>query len=673
MKKTKKIVSIILLISIIISLLPLSISRATENEGKIKSTFKDLNTLINTNQYLDNKYSYGTLFWSSTTKIEDAGSNLASKETQMYIDEPISEATAQTLFQKEMEKRYVAGSYMVMAKKDESIKLKITDCAIDEKGDMCDILLEISNINDYEGGESATTVEARNYLSRILIRKGYEVTYNVSNTSTHIDCNLMNFSLYNNKASSDLQITYYKAGTDKLADIQGVVATIYDFDVPNPYDGESIPEYYYDENQELQKPEQAYEEKYSEALFAGNEGVVGLADTTYYYSENDYLERATTEKGEGISTPTGVNARLYDGKTYKEIVESAEDPDIAKKELLDKKTNEGLLSGTDGITTKTTAMLLQDQKAKFSMRYGGVGCGVFFVFVPLVPYEPAEPVKSVDVEETKVGEVFHYTASQYIPNNYNASLLKLNENSSSILYEEVVITDKLNENLEVAETDNDKIKVLDIEGNDISDWYTIKVDGNVVTATATKDILKSAEFYNQTSKLVIPIKVKEGCTLKEIPNTVTTTFKQNGTSSTKESNRVIVKVKYKVTLKVEVVNGEKNRTDSVVVEAGTDNEFTNILIKPNKGYKLDSLVVDGVTVDVSKLTFEKDGSYVFSIKDENIAKDIDHLVKAVCVKVEDEEEEVPDIIPDAGARFGLAFAIVVVAGFGLTRYRKLKK
>ena len=677
MRKTSRIISIVLILSILISLIPVSISNADENTKNINSVYKDINEAIKNNECLDNKYSYGGLFWSEDTEIIDAGSQLANKETQMFIDEPVSAQVAES-FPREMERKYVEGSYMVLANEGESIKLKITNCAIDEKGDLCDVILEIDNIQDYiQPGDVAGTEDARTYLSRIVIRKGYEVTNDNSNNSKHYDCNLINLSLYNVQACSDFKITYYKAGTNNLADINGVATTIYDFDVPNPYDGESYPEYGLDDNGKLIIPSEPNSEKYLDEVFQGNEGVVGLENTTYYYGKNDYLE----ECDNGISTPLGVGARLYEAKKYSEILEEAKKADNTDEymlEFLEDREDRNVLSGTDGITTKTTCMLLQDQKAKFSMRYGGVGCGIFFVFVPLIPYEPSEPIKAVDVEETEIGKVFHYTATQYIANNYNTSKLQLAEDSNSILYEEVIMTDELNENLEIAETENDKIKILDTNDEDISNWFTISKENNTVTATVKEEKLNKEEFYNHTFKLIIPVKVKEGCTLNEIPNHVTTTFKQNGKTINKPSNEVTVKIKHKdpepdpvkydVTLTVEVINGVKDRKEEVKVSAGSNNEFVDILIKPNKGYKLESLVIDGKSVDVTKLTYNKDGSYTFSIKDENINKNIDHVVKAVCVK-----EEVPPVIPNAGATCGMVIAIVLIAGYAVTRYRKMKK
>ena len=72
-------------------------------------------------------------------------------------------------------------------------------------------------------------------------------------------------------------------------------------------------------------------------------------------------------------------------------------------------------------------------------------------------------------------------------------------------------------------------------------------------------------------------------------------------------------------------------TASNVVTGGSKNTF-KVVITPNKGYELTSLVVDGKEQDITNIKYNDDGSYVFEITDENIVTDIDHKVEAICEK-----------------------------------------
>ena len=436
--------------------------------------------------FIDTKYSYGSLFWTEGTTVTDIGSTVSEehKLTKIEADE-------------ETDPRIVGG-YIIKADYQDTIKIKVSKCALDEDGDLCDVVIEVKDIN-----EAKTLVENENddfdYSFSLTLKKTYDVFYNNNLNQYHTyDSKFMNIGLQAVNAKAKINLTYYKAGTSTAANINGVAATVYDID-DRPND-----------NPEIE----------SDSLFKENEGIRGLYNSTIYHSNSVYLQ----EMDDGIGVKPSNEEFVPEDAVHRE-----------------------------GINKNYSCTITQDQKAKFGVEYSGIGagCGVYLVFVPMLPFKPTPPVKYVDVEKTKVGGTYNYTATQYIPNNHNIALMDINpsffeENEgaepSVSFYDSIVITDKLDEDLTINETETNKIKISDYKGDDITDWFVISKENNTVIATVKEDALKNEDLYCNYVNITIPVKVKEGCKKTEIPNEVTTAFTHNGKVTTLTSNKVIVKI-----------------------------------------------------------------------------------------------------------------------------------
>ena len=566
MQKIRRKILFILLIITIISLN--CVTTIAEPSQPVSITYKDFTA----EQTLENEYSYGTLIWTDNTEII----NLSGESDRIYVG-------------------LVGNVWSVAAYNGETVKFKITNCAIDKDGDMCDILVQIDNIKRFTN-KSATSQSrmGKNWFGLtdeddsidigVQVSKGIETSTDHSNAYTHIDCDLLKFSFLTDYAYANFHMTYYKHGREEFANVPNITSFIYDIDVSN-ITQEGVVNSYINEPLE------------------GNEGIIPLRDSTIYYNKLDAdtnFNFLTTEFG-GISTPHTYYYG-YEGTSH---------------------------WGSTGITKATSAMVMQNTNAKFDMTYTGTGCGIHYVFVPAIPYEIGNPIKTTETQTVTEGEVFHYSIIQHIPNNYYTSLIDLGQDTGS-LYLKLVILDQLDENLEIVETTQEKIKITNVKGEDCSSLFTINKEGNKITATATDVALTSQNFYNQTYIISVPVKVKTGSTKTTIPNKATVEADLKNVPTILNSNEVNVEVKYKVTLDVTVTNGNKVLSgDNVIVSKGDNNTF-NVKIIPNEGYKITKITTDGVDADISNLTFEADGSYSFSITDENISRNIDHIVVAEC-------------------------------------------
>lgn len=584
MKNRNKVILLLLIFIIIavISYIPVKLIASNNVE------YKDYNQL----ETLNSKYSYGTLFWTDKTQVIDLN--------------PPSEDAAQFIQNSKL-KKLNSNQYVVGGCKNQTLKFKITNCATDEDGEMCDVVVTINNITEFEGRDNYGTQPS--YSSewfgmkdgeRVIaiglgITKGFSVSTNRSTEAKYISNNIMRFNMLSNYSSADFKMEYYKSGTNKSANINGTVAIVSDIDITNQTGS------------------------YTEALLRGNEGIVPGNNSTVYYSKNDYL----TEAFGGISTPTNKNYYAF----------------------------EGAPATSQGITESTSSMIVQDGKATYTMTYSGNSCGIDFIFISAAPYELDTPIKTVDVEEIAEKTTFHYKIKQYVPNNYYTSLLDINNNnnnSSSSLYSKLEISDELNENLKIVETETDKINIVNKDGRDCTNYFTITQNNNKVVATAKSDKLKAEEFYNEMYTLTIPVQVKEGSKQTVIKNSAKTLNILKEKTTELQSNDVEVKLQYDVKLNVRVINGlPENENKQITVSAGKDNIY-NVDIKPNEGYILKSVTVDGENIDISSLT-NNNGVYTLKIEDTNILQNIEHIVNAVCesndaiIKVKYVDEEGKEI------------------------------
>ena len=198
-------------------------------------------------------------------------------------------------------------------------------------------------------------------------------------------------------------------------------------------------------------------------------------------------------------------------------------------------------AGLNGNALNGFAMATYDDTSSFTVTFGNCrttsNSEFFGVGTSVLKVEMQEPYKTVAKDKVEIGEDFTYTISQYIP-------WQRTEN----YYSAYVLTDTLEDYLEAPKSED--IKVTDRGGKDVTDQFTIEVDGQTIKATA-KNVAK-AEFYGQTYNFLIPTKVKDSISDNlfdsnnnyTIPNhaTSTATYKDGGGTEKKDTDIVTITV-----------------------------------------------------------------------------------------------------------------------------------
>ncbi len=423
---------------------------------------------------LDPKYSYATMFDLNGTgaKVKD----LSSSSKVKY---------------KEKNDVHYFG-----ALKNGEIKFKIKKCAVDEKGNVCDVIIKVSAPtlleencpnppdefkaaldaweHDYVGGD--TSNRFRNVVSVYVTGSGlYKITF---------------ATLY---ARSNFTVQYVKTGTNTDAEINNIFCTIKDIDVATDGHGGDAP---FNGNECILLPQNLGEKR--KILYNTSKNVVKVKEN-FDYKGNNYNAVYRNDDVE------------YDQNTTSE-----------KKKWW----------ATAGVMFEN----LGSDKGKFKIHYSGTRCGISMVFdSPYSPDLPTPPKKEiwpgnsgqpkrmgasesitpVEENEVKEGEIFRYAITQYVPNcravrDVDESWEKVNPP-----YEKFVIYDELDSDLELAGDP----KVRNEDNEVVTDYFEITVeeetkeDGTkktVIKASTPPDTRKDVDFYCHYYTLIIPVKAREG-------------------------------------------------------------------------------------------------------------------------------------------------------------------
>lgn len=460
---------------------------------------------------MEKDYSNSTLFLSKKTEfkvIKAAGSVTTQESSGNY---------------KFYRTNINAGSELIVL---------ITNSAVNKKGELLDAVVKINNVKKFSAADSG--------YATFGVKSSYTVAKDVSNpTSTNSyttkDNEPMVLELGTSKATAEISITYYLAGTykdesnkGKLGNVTGASATIWDFD--NVASG-----------------------TYAAERFAGNEGIVPLnGDALIYYN----------------ITPTHKNTSYaYEYKT--------EDNGIAIK------TKQG--GNVDSLNYENMAFLKTNiTDSTFKLSFGGETGNLFLMFASPYAYLLNMPTKTIDVKEAVSGEVFHYNIMQYVPNNYYGTvfgLQKVFDNMySNTRYTSFKITETFNKNLEVQTKD---IKVTNELDEDVTSYFTFTVDSNnKLTGIVSNATFDKAEFYGHAYNVSIPLTIKED--VKEISKitsdkTYIKAIKNNAKLEPQTEDRtsytVNFKVKYKVTTNYIDFDTKENIKDSVIEEKELNEKY----------------------------------------------------------------------------------------------------
>ncbi len=494
----------LILILLLISILMFARSNGIKNFGDIKNF---INNKLNSEEpqqanetttkkwsevgtggdlIIDPKYSYGTIFYMDGSKISVEGT--LGPKVQKKINNDNNTAAFAAL-------------------KGGRIKFRISKCAIDEKGNVCDVIVEVSDITPFEDTLPQYVVERPNtflpavgafgqdYIDGGDQNRGSDRFRNVVKVSLDSDTNLYRIGFSTLFAESDFTINYVKTGTDTKAEINNIFCVIDNFNI---------------------MPDDAESNHKGDGVFNGNETVLvpkSLSDQIkIVYAENKNL----VEVKKNYS---------YKGKDYT-AVHRSNDTSMGIKPSPSNNKEEWWMSA---------GIMLEDlnTKGKFKIHYSGVVCGIGMEFnAPYVPklQEPLEKkiwpgsdgrpkgmgsdkiITPVEENEVKEGEIFRYAITQYLPNA--RAVRKVNDDFSKVNkpYKKFEISDVLEEDLEI-EGGKNNIKIRNESGEDVSEYFKEpKYDESTkeITIEALSESLSDPDFYCHYYTVIIPVKVRAG-------------------------------------------------------------------------------------------------------------------------------------------------------------------
>lgn len=486
-KKARKITAVLLSLLMLIVSFPMNIFAASSQTHN----YSDISEL-------DSKYSYGTVFWSDKSELELTENNTASKHLVSS-----------------------ANNHYVDAKYGEIIEARLTNCAVDENGNICDVILRVDNIKPFaEINQNSYDALAERH-NDVSIDKAEFLRADL-NVKKYTDSDLMLIWFRTNSSSADFTMKYVLSGTEKPANIHGTVATIYDIDVQK-------------------------EDKVGE-IWNGNEGFTAAgSDAEVYYLKNNWL----------IDTPDDKGVRC---------------PDYSAGEKNFEDTN-SLIPQNSAVV----AEIFDD--ATFRLFYSGYSCGIAYSFASPYPFTVDNPIKTVDKTEAYEGDTLEYTVSQYIPNSYYSSKLNFIENIDN--WNNLTIKDKFDECLNIIADD---ISIRNELGSDVSEYFDISVSSdNTVTATAKESALVSVDFYSHIYTLRIKATVKNstGLSKSTISNNAVTQINQTEYKSNSVTTDLIFRIDTSIvngTITQSVSNIKHGESKTIELQPNTDYYVSSITI-----------------------------------------------------------------------------------------------
>ena len=475
------------------------------------------------------------------------------------------------------------GTYRFGGEEGDILKFRINKCSVDADGDLCDVLVTIDNIERMTSYTPASgNILGETYFGENLsdpIRCVMECNFKAEKFG---DLILFNFNTIG--ASATFSMTYYKTGTNKTANIDYNVSSFYDIDV------------------DTETPEQ-----FSSEYFDGNEGMAVKNSTVYYDKSADgYLQNNADHPSE---FDVGVAIRSHTTITNEDGIEY--NPSEPEK-------------------TTSCVMIQELENATYEMFYSGRACGMFWLFIS--PYTFDIPAPTIDVSKSRVyeGETFNYYINQYVPNNYYADELDFIEGVGG-KYTSFVISDQLDEDLVV----NGDITISNEGGTNVTEYFDIAVQNNLMIATLKTAYLSNIDFYTHLYTINIPVYIKEetGASKEIIENQASTFARNNLTSETQNTLVVDVALKYDVDITGSIDHGSIYIDDgtasstaykSTSVDHGNSNTNTVYFTVADE-YNLVGVTVDNQAIEPSDLS-QSNGVYSYTITDTNITSDVSHNV-----------------------------------------------
>ena len=595
-------------------------STLTSGSSASASSYKDWSELTS----IDNDYSYSTLFYTKDTKFYVNASEGANITYSLNGPEDM------------------VTPYIELLDTNKSAQVIITNCGVDKEGNVLSAVLDIAaidvwdhhvNQNNYTRGYVHFNVGSGYYVPR---ESQSNPSITREQTGVTVDYNLpIRFNLNTEVATAKVRLTYYKnlklknvndnrygtphgsveAGHSlayaEIDEDQSTVATnitkinsfYSDLDIPRSlyrFDGDTTTTQYTDkvfEGREGIAPANGstkiYYTKNGKSLVSGVSPVPGATTFDNSITNNSYScpENSTSncEKDQHAPVTGYTSVQLKEGDNGIFCRYS----DLWKYWF----TTEGKTSedaNIDGIWFgQSTEFLTENVQGIYEFTYSGSSNGSIFMFFTPNGYETDNPIKSVNKTEVVPGEEFEYSVMQYIPNNYFTNIVDFNDVYDTMPENNYLTSfsfeDEIDSRLTILA---DGITIVDINENDLTEYFNINVEGNRITTTekdSSSSFYQTAGAYNNYYILKIPVKY-EGEVETEIiiPNKGKTTLKIGDrdpkTTETNEVTTRIVQNGIKLTYDCETNGGVATFTPTTKNEtAGADVDLTPICKRD--GYK----------------------------------------------------------------------------------------
>ena len=544
LKKLNKLIifTILIIISIIIT-----IPKSNTYENEVSASQKYAESTASQTEYFDygsiktiqDDYSYSSIYLTSETEIKLI-SNIGEKNniTNSTYNEKQTFASASNL------------------KPGSEIKVLITNCAVNKKAEILDVVLTVNNIKLFNGYEEKGAITFGINISKV------QVPESQLNPSKIKELNLgkgkpIEFYFSTTTAQADFTMQYFKTGTyneNTGTGEDGGITNVNGF-----YRDLDVPVVIKDQDNQPNGP-------YENEIMHGNEGVIPLVGKSYIYYNKE--KRQPNEE--------------YGHKDTKyELLEI--DNGIAAKP--------GTTAEVNSYWFATTAFMLTEnlKDSKFQFTYSGAGCGINYFFSSPYPYESSAPVKKASTDYVIYDEQFNYQISQYIANNYYGSLFSYKELYedlySNTKYSEIKITDDIDSRLNI---NKDEVKIVNEVGEIQSGFWDLQVNDHNITATAKKEGLESANFYAHTYTIIVPVTFPSTVTdQSQFKNTAKTTFKIEDKTETKESS-LNLDFKYKLTVHYYDKDTGEAIADPDIKYYNANDEYTTNYDKVGDGWNLDT-------------------------------------------------------------------------------------
>lgn len=564
MNKIQKMLSILLSAIIVCSMFPSVVSGATVTMDNKTHDYSEINSL-------SNDYSYGTLIWTDKTKIITESGTTAS-----YYAENVSN-------------RWTCWGF----RNKEVGKIRITNCAIDQDGDLCDAFITVNNVKQFPDPSLYNNLIEHFGGTPKLESDASKVIRMELQVGKYKNTNLICFWFNTRTASGNFSLQYLKAGTKTLANISKNLSIFGDID--------------------------ASWNSTSNGVWNGSEGFeICNSKGAVYYEKNHWLIDTGKTYGPGVRTP----------KKRCETSTSFPNDNVGCAHIV---------KDNDFDLYNSAISIQQLENATYKLYYSGHACGMIYAFVSPYTFTLDSPIVSIDKDVVFEGESFNYTIEQYVPNNYYSDEIQFISNSGG-KYSSFVISDQFDKNLIIG----DNIVITDEVGNNVTKYFDIDVTDNKLTASVKSSYLSSVNFYTHKYSITVPASAKAGTgkVVNIMQNSAQTVATNSLGTESLMSNEVDVSLKHNVhtVFGIDYVwdnESYSNNTDKQV--AGTGGVITgpstsghqafcynasidnggsynqSVEFKLYEGYEIDKVILNGAEVPVSTLTKTSSGySYDFS-------------------------------------------------------------